>query len=104
MEHVVGRITNIFWDHMLGGRARYNFLFKFFYLLISLYIESYSGLFACVLIVFSDALAITLECTMCCAVLCLVTQLCPTLCSPMDCNLPGTSVCGNSPEKNTPVG
>ena len=29
MEHV-GRITNIFWDRMLGGRARYNFLFKFF--------------------------------------------------------------------------
>ena len=24
----------------------------------------------------------------------LVTQLCPTLCNPMDCRLPGSSVCG----------
>ena len=24
----------------------------------------------------------------------LVVQLCPTLCNPMDCNLPGSSVCG----------
>ena len=67
MEHVVGRITNIFWDHMLGGRARYNFLFKFFYLLILLCIESYSGLFTYVNSI--DALAITVECTMYCAVL-----------------------------------
>ena len=28
-----------------------------------------------------------------CAVLCLVAQSCPTLCNPMDCNLPGSSVC-----------
>ena len=26
--------------------------------------------------------------------LCLVTQSCPTLCDPMDCHLPGSSVCG----------
>ena len=26
----------------------------------------------------------------------LVTQLCPTLCNPMDCSLPGSSVCGIS--------
>ena len=38
-----------------------------------------------------------------CAGLCLVIQLCPTLCSPMDCNLTGSSVHGDSPGKNTGV-
>ena len=38
------------------------------------------------------------------AVLCLVTQLCPTLCDPMDCNLQGSSVHGDSPSRNTGVG
>ena len=37
-------------------------------------------------------------------VLCLVTQLCPTLPSPMDYSLPGSSVHGDSPGKNTGVG
>ena len=36
-------------------------------------------------------------------VLCLVTQLCPTLCDPVDCSLPGFSVHGDSPGKNTGV-
>ena len=36
--------------------------------------------------------------------LCLVTQSCPTLCDPMDCSLPGSSVQGDSPGKNTRVG
>ena len=36
--------------------------------------------------------------------LCLVTQSCPTLCDPMDCSLPGSSVHGDSPGKNTGVG
>ena len=36
-------------------------------------------------------------------VLCLVTQSCPTLCEPMDCILPGSSVHGDSPGKNTGV-
>ena len=36
--------------------------------------------------------------------LCLVTQSCPTLCNPMDCSLPGSSVHGDSPGKNTGVG
>ena len=36
--------------------------------------------------------------------LCLVAQSCPPLCNPMDCNLPGFSVHGNSPGKNTGVG
>ena len=36
--------------------------------------------------------------------LCLVTQLCLNLCNPMDCSLPGSSVHGNSPGKNTGVG
>ena len=31
----------------------------------------------------------------------LVAQLCPTLCDPMDCSLPGFSVRGDSPGKNT---
>ena len=39
-----------------------------------------------------------------CAVLCLVTQLCLTVCNPMDCSLPGSSVHGNSPGKNTGMG
>ena len=35
---------------------------------------------------------------------CLVTQLCLTLCNPMDYGLPGSSVHGDSPGKNTRVG
>ena len=35
------------------------------------------------------------------AVLCLVAQLCLTLCDLMDCSLPGSSVHGDSPGKNT---
>ena len=38
------------------------------------------------------------------AVLCLVAQSCPTLCDPMGCRLPGSSVLGGSPGKNTGVG
>ena len=38
-----------------------------------------------------------------CAV-CLVTQSCLTLCNPMDCSLPGSSVHGDSPGRNTGVG
>ena len=34
----------------------------------------------------------------------LVAQLCLTLCNPMDCSLPGFSVHGDSPGKNTGVG
>ena len=34
---------------------------------------------------------------------CLVAQLCPTLCDPVDCSPPGSSVCGDSPGKNTGV-
>ena len=34
----------------------------------------------------------------------LVAQLCPTLCDSMDCSLPGFSVHGNFPGKNTGVG
>ena len=36
--------------------------------------------------------------------LCLVVQSCPTPCDPMDCDLPGSSVHGDSPDKNTGVG
>ena len=35
---------------------------------------------------------------------CLVPQSCPALCNPMDCSLPGPSVHGDSPGKNTGVG
>ena len=41
--------------------------------------------------------------TLCCE-LCLVAQSCSTLCNPMDCSLPGSSVHGDSPGKNTGVG
>ena len=34
----------------------------------------------------------------------LVAQSCPTLCDSMDCSLPGSSVHGDSPGKNTGVG
>ena len=34
----------------------------------------------------------------------LVTQLCLTLRNPMDCTLTGSSVLGDSPDKNTRVG
>ena len=37
-------------------------------------------------------------------VLCLVAHSCPTLCDPMDCSLPGSSVHGDPPGKNTGVG
>ena len=33
-----------------------------------------------------------------------VAKSCPTLCDPMDCSLPGSSVHGDSPGKNTGVG
>ena len=36
--------------------------------------------------------------------LCLVDQLCPTLRDPVDCSLPGSSIHGHSPGKNTGVG
>ena len=36
--------------------------------------------------------------------LCLGAQSCPTLCDPVDCSLPGFSVHGDSPGKNTGVG
>ena len=36
--------------------------------------------------------------------LCLVAQSCLTLCDPMDCSLPGSSVHGDSPGKNTGSG
>ena len=39
-----------------------------------------------------------------CAVLCLVAQACPTLCDSLDCSLPGSSVHGDSPDKNTGMG
>ena len=39
-----------------------------------------------------------------CVVLCLVTQSCLILCEPMDCSLPGSSVHGASPGRNTAVG
>ena len=37
------------------------------------------------------------------AVLCLVAQSCLILCDPMDCSLPGSSVHGDSPGKNSGV-
>ena len=40
--------------------------------------------------------------SLCCAVL--NHSLVPTLCDPMDCSLPGSSLHGDSPGKNTGVG
>ena len=37
-------------------------------------------------------------------VLCLVSRSCLTLCDPMECSLPGSSVCGDSSGKNSGVG
>ena len=39
-----------------------------------------------------------------CAMLCLVAHSCPAVCKPMDYSLPGSSVSGDSPGKNTGVG
>ena len=36
--------------------------------------------------------------------MCLVAQSCLTLCDPMDCNPPGSSVPGDSPDKDIGVG
>ena len=36
--------------------------------------------------------------------MCLGAQSCLTLCDPMDCSLPGSSIHGDSPGKNTGVG
>ena len=44
------------------------------------------------------------EVTLPISVLCLVTQLCLTFCDPMDYSLPGSSVNGDSPGKNTGMG
>ena len=38
------------------------------------------------------------------AVMSLVAQSCLTLCDPMDCSLPGSSIHGDSPSKNTGTG
>ena len=43
-------------------------------------------------------------CLFTCAVLCLVIQSCPPLWDSRDCSLPGSSVHGDSPGKNTGVG
>ena len=43
-------------------------------------------------------------CVCVCVCVCLVTQLCLTLCDPMNCSLPGSSVHGDFPGKNTRVG
>ena len=58
------------------------------------------------LIVYKKKKSIVFNClnfSMCC-VLSLVAQLCPTLCDLMDCSLPGSSVQGDSPGKNTRMG
>ena len=41
---------------------------------------------------------------LCCPLLCLVAQLYSTPCDPMGCSLPGSSVHGDSPGKNTGAG
>ena len=43
-------------------------------------------------------------CPLLMTMLCLITQSCLILCDPMDCDPPGSSVHGDSPDKNTGVG
>ena len=50
---------------------------------------------------FSISLLPSKQGTQFCVCECLVTQSRPTLCDPMDCSLPGSSVHGDSPGKNT---
>ena len=52
----------------------------------------------------SVSLLICLDTPMGIPVLCSVTRSCLTLCSPMDCSRTGSSVHGDSPDKNTRVG
>ena len=44
---------------------------------------------------------LSLLCVCVCVCVCLVTQSCPTLCDPMNCSLPGSSIHGDSPGKNS---
>ena len=53
---------------------------------------------------FSISLLPSKQGTQFCVCECLVTQSCPNLCDPMDCSLPGSSVHGDSPGKNTGMG
>ena len=43
-------------------------------------------------------------CLCVCVCVCLIDQSCPTLCNPVDYSPPGSSVQGDSPDKNTGVG
>ena len=52
----------------------------------------------------TDAYSVNIFSQMCRAVLCWITQSCLTLRDSMDCSLPGSSVHGDSPGKNTGVG
>ena len=70
-------VTDLIWSDFLFHSSVYFFLSLFFHVL------------------YTRSLLI---------VLCLVAQSCPTLCDPMDCSLPGCSVLGDSPGKNTRVG
>ena len=68
-------------------------MFKIFLLctiFLKVFIESVTVLVLFCFVCFSpEACGISAPC--CC---CSVAKLCPTLCDPMDCNSPGSSVCG----------
>ena len=70
-----------FIDHLLYAKQFFVILYTV-YILYTIYIYIYTH-------------------TLCCLVLCLVAQSCLTLCDPMDCSMPGSSVHGDSPGKNT---
>ena len=74
-------------------------LHKFFYLWLKIlrFTLLATFIYAIHLINYSQVLYITSR-------VCLVTKSCLTLCNPMDCSLPGSSVHGDSPGKNTGVG
>ena len=92
-----------------GLRDLMVFLFLFsFWFLRNLYIVFHSGctnLFShqCTSVSFSAhscQLLLFLVFLICATVLCLVAQLCLALWGPMDCNAPGSSVHGDSPDKS----
>ena len=84
----------------------YHWIYAVLFLLLPTPISEYSYVFWItegLLFLFSHCTSLLgTKCMGC--VLCLVTQSCLTLCDPMDCSLPGTSVHGDFPGRNTEMG
>ena len=80
------------WFFPISYPVAFRCLFKIFIEILLIYIVVFK--FCCT----PQWLSFTYTCCMC-----LVARLCPTLCDPMDCSLPGSSVQGDSPDKNIGV-